>query len=716
MTDVCEISQCGDAPQSPKKCKVQKLMGLFLFHKLSMRCMLTKLTAFDYKAPQRKEFDPVIDAMRNGNGDVILDILAGRFNEKVPVVSNKVLLVMHRLITQCNDDFDKQLMAQGSAVVFPSLHFEGHCAGIMSANQNLTLYENYLENLHFLIKTTRSLVPSAKRDQRCCLAFFNSVELDPMRILLPQLFTVVNLATKMRMCKGVIVKVGAAKCMMETLIQDTKDLLSFANSILKRALYHLEGCTTFQFTRTWIGHLAAYHKCLDHAGEFFSYATANSMGVAFGVPQSDSELSARLLSVVDSQAAEDATLEDMQYHLGELMVKEALIATNQQPILSRGDSTTSDSTPAKEMSLEATSSQGGDSLSASQGLTPYTISNLRSYGDSPFTHADVSVSDFATIQSEVNSLDTYRGFVMAPAGSKYTMSDDVNVTMESQYTIFLDELLGKGSFGSVYKGWDEDLGRHVACKQINQRLKAFEKSDASQTLAAVAELQTEFNVLKRLSHPNIVNVFDFEVTPTSSRIYMEWMPSGSVQSVLSRNKRNAGAIVGLREQVVRRYASEALNGLGYMHDNNIIHCDVKPANMLLDGNGVLKLSDLGTYKVLDNSNSVANGQSTVGTVPYLAPECFKGNYSAASDVWALGASVLQMISGRTPWEELGSLGSIDLMIAIRNRAAPDHAPSMSGVEMSNALRAFLSRCFEVDPTKRPSAKELLKDPFIAVCA
>ena len=716
MTE-CGPSGCDMSPRDKKKDRILKRMGQFLFHRCSMRVLVTHLTAFDMKAPLKADFDPVVAAMKDGNAAVIYDALAERFNQRVPVVTNKVLLVMHRLITQCNDEFDGLVMLYGSLGVFPPLDFDD--SGITSANQNLLLYETYLENLHFLIKTTRSAIPPSARNLKCCLAYFQSVDLEPMLIVLPQLFHVVTLSTKIRMDGKLVQMVGAAKSLMSTLINDAKALLCFGLSIIRRGLYGLEGCNSLQDAKKWTDQLTAYNKCLHAVGEYFHDIARCGLEVP-GVPEADQEIGRRLRAILDVLPP-DVSVEDLHHSLSDRMVLEGLIpapAPEEIPsmrdassYLHRGDSVTSEQLYNKELSLGTAASSQGDSLSGSQGLSN-TISDLKVYGHSPFTKITFnSIGDFATIQSEVNSLDTFRGFMKAPAGSNFTMADDVQVSqVESQYTIFLDELLGKGSFGSVYKGWDQDMGRHIACKQINQRLKALDSSDPSQSVAAVSELQTEFNVLKTLNHPNIVNVFDFEVTPTSSRIYMEWMPSGSVQGILARNKKMAGKVTGLREQVVRRYASEALSGLSYMHEKGIIHCDVKPANMLLDGSGILKLSDLGTYKVLDGSTSTS--ETTVGTVPYLAPECFRGTYSAASDIWALGASVLQMVSGRIPWEELGSKTSIELMIALRNRSAPDHAPSMSGIEMSDALRTFLNRCFEEDPAKRPSAEDLRKDPFI----
>ncbi|CUG85710.1 protein kinase, putative [Bodo saltans] len=256
----------------------------------------------------------------------------------------------------------------------------------------------------------------------------------------------------------------------------------------------------------------------------------------------------------------------------------------------------------------------------------------------------------------------------------------------------LDQVLGRGGFGTVYKAWDDQLGKHAACKEVKL---------GEQNKLALQELYQEYRMLTSLEHPNIVKVLGFVVHQGHGRIFMEWVPSGSVQTVLQETKR------GLRETIVRRYIREALQGLAYLHSRGIVHRDVKPGNMLLNGDGTLKLTDFGTSRTLEHAAETVQTGTVVGTVPYLAPECVRGTYSAASDVWAMGCTALHMITGKAPWAnevadnvalifKLGSLTSLPI--------------AMLSCSMSADLRHMISSALTIDRHSRPSVEELLKFP------
>ncbi|CUG92020.1 protein kinase, putative [Bodo saltans] len=282
----------------------------------------------------------------------------------------------------------------------------------------------------------------------------------------------------------------------------------------------------------------------------------------------------------------------------------------------------------------------------------------------------------------------------------------------------LDQVLGKGGFGIVYKAWDEEQGRHVACKEV--KLVASTTTTTTTTtwwwlgrVLPIDELYTEYRVLVQLDHPNIVKVLDFMVHQGHGRIFMEWVPSGSVQSVLQETKR------GLREQIVRRYIREALQGLAYLHSRGILHRDVKPGNMLLASDGSVKLTDFGTSRAMATSAEAFQTGTVVGTVPYLAPECIRGTYSAASDIWAIGCTALHMITGRAPWADEAQT-HIALIFMLGNMAeetvrSPQKLPIAleRGVhEISSSMHDFVAQTMRFDRHRRPSAAELLLHPFV----
>ncbi|CUG85709.1 protein kinase, putative [Bodo saltans] len=197
-------------------------------------------------------------------------------------------------------------------------------------------------------------------------------------------------------------------------------------------------------------------------------------------------------------------------------------------------------------------------------------------------------------------------------------------------------------------------------------------------------------------------------------IFMEWVPSGSVQSVLQETKK------GLREQVVRRYIREALQGLAYLHSRGIVHRDVKPGNMLLGSDGSLKLTDFGTSRAMETAAEAFQTGTVVGTVPYLAPECMRGTYSAASDVWAIGCTALHMITGKAPWADEAQT-HIALIFMLGNMAeetvrSPQKLPIAleGGVhDISSSMHDFVAQTMRFDRHRRPSVAELLLHPFVA---
>ena len=267
----------------------------------------------------------------------------------------------------------------------------------------------------------------------------------------------------------------------------------------------------------------------------------------------------------------------------------------------------------------------------------------------------------------------------------------------SRFTVLRQQELGSGGFGVVYRGFDNERGEHVAVKETvigkgNEPL--------------VAALESEFATLVSLSHPHIVRVYLFAVESGVAQIFMEWMSSGSVSGILHQIGRR------LHENVVRRYAKEALEGLAYLHGKGILHRDIKPANMLVDGNGALKLSDFGTCRAA-LAGTVTTTQHVVGTSAYMAPEAIsRGKYSVASDIWALGCTIIETATGRMPWSHLPAeqLQPIPLMFHIGTARPPDHHPSIPE-HLSAELRALLEEIFRLDPADRPTAAALLASPY-----
>jgi serine/threonine protein kinase len=257
------------------------------------------------------------------------------------------------------------------------------------------------------------------------------------------------------------------------------------------------------------------------------------------------------------------------------------------------------------------------------------------------------------------------------------------------------EKIGQGAFGTVYKGLDESTGKFIAIKELD-----FNQANENQ----VSELQQEVEIMKGLHHENIVRYIgtDFP-TPGKLRICSEWVPGGSLQSMVS-------AIGKLSEHVVRIYTKQILNGLSYLHRKNIIHRDIKGDNILITDSGVVKLTDFGTSKASTANYTIAEENQTLrGTPYYMAPEVvMQTGHGRKSDIWSLGGTVLHMVTGSPPWKEKGLNNIMALLYHITNSNDPPHVPD----DVSEDLRAFILICFKRDPKDRPTADLLLLHKFI----
>jgi mitogen-activated protein kinase kinase kinase len=264
--------------------------------------------------------------------------------------------------------------------------------------------------------------------------------------------------------------------------------------------------------------------------------------------------------------------------------------------------------------------------------------------------------------------------------------------------IMRNEILGRGGYGTVYKAFNKTTKTALAVKECQ-----FDEAN----VALVHSLRKEYEMLSALDHEHIVKVHHFTVEANKvARIYMELMPSGSVRSLM--------ASLGGRfsETSARRIMHQALLGLDHLHQRGILHRDLKPDNMLIDGRGIVKLSDFGTSKATIHS---ASGTTTmvVGTVVYMAPETISGRYSRGSDVWAIAASFLELVSGQLPWTELGIEQTVALLFHIGNAKPPHHHPRIPAYVQSTAGRRLLKRCFALDPKARPTVADLLAHPYFS---
>lgn len=312
--------------------------------------------------------------------------------------------------------------------------------------------------------------------------------------------------------------------------------------------------------------------------------------------------------------------------------------------------------------------------------------------------ADVLTSNNNSVASE-DLREEPEDYALLLSASEDERTIMVSATANSEsanhrFQLLPDEILGKGGFGVVYKAWDRQEGMYAAVKELSVQP------------STVKELFAEFRTQTSLEHENIVRTLMFSLGKNTGRIFMEWVPAGSLHQVLASTK------APFSEKLIRRYVKDVLCGLQYLHGLGIVHRDIKPSNMLLSVGGRVKLTDFGSSRVLAIINNSMKTETLVGTVPFLSPEAVRGTYSAAVDIWAVGCSVVEFLTAQPPWSERGKLDQIAMIFHIGNLQAPNHIPSFPREGLSDELLAFIEMCFVHDPKKRPTATDLLRHPFI----
>ena len=282
-----------------------------------------------------------------------------------------------------------------------------------------------------------------------------------------------------------------------------------------------------------------------------------------------------------------------------------------------------------------------------------------------------------------------------------------HVSSITEFTVMYDEMLGCGAYGAVYKGFDNDRGQFVAVKECHV------PSEVADARKIQKSIHDEYTTLTSLRHPNILRVLKLEAQGQLVRIMMDWMAAGSVASIIKRTRHR------LHEAVVRRFACDALKGLAYLHGKDILHLDIKPANLLVDSEGAVKLGDFGTSRLLTGNGAGGAQFGVVGTAAYMAPEMIKVGASAkACDIWSFACSVVEIASGEMPWSHLPEgvrCHNLPLMFHIASAEQPNHHPLIPA-HLSGSLKKILESCFAYAPAVRPSAEDLLRNPYFTSTA
>ncbi|KAL3572587.1 hypothetical protein D5086_026491 [Populus alba] len=250
------------------------------------------------------------------------------------------------------------------------------------------------------------------------------------------------------------------------------------------------------------------------------------------------------------------------------------------------------------------------------------------------------------------------------------------------------ELLGRGSFGSVYEGISDD-GFFFAVKEVSLL------DQGSKGKQSIYQLEQEIALLSRFEHENIVQYYGTDKDESKLYIFLELVTKGSLQKLYQR--------YNLRDSQVSSYTRQILHGLKYLHDQNVVHRDIKCANLLVDANGSVKLADFGLAK----ATKLNDVKSCKGTAFWMAPEVVNNKnqgYGLPADIWSLGCTVLEMLTRQIPYSELESMQALFRI----GRGVPPLVPD----SLSNDARDFILQCIQVNPNDRPTAAVLLDHPFV----
>lgn len=253
----------------------------------------------------------------------------------------------------------------------------------------------------------------------------------------------------------------------------------------------------------------------------------------------------------------------------------------------------------------------------------------------------------------------------------------------------LQELIGGGGMADVYKAQDKLLDRAVAVKILHQQYA----NDAE----FVEKFRREATAAAKLAHPNIVNIYDVGEDGGSQYIVMEYVSGPTLKEVIQQK--------GCLEPIEAvRIAKEIASALESAHRNNLVHCDIKPHNILVMPDGHIKVTDFGIARAVSASTMTYSG-SVMGSVHYFSPEQAKGTViTTKSDVYSLGVVLYEMLTGQLPFN-----GETSVSIALKHLQEEPVPIRQINPSIPPVLEAIVQKAMSKDSADRPSSTELYAD-------
>jgi serine/threonine-protein kinase 24/25/MST4 len=242
------------------------------------------------------------------------------------------------------------------------------------------------------------------------------------------------------------------------------------------------------------------------------------------------------------------------------------------------------------------------------------------------------------------------------------------------------ERIGKGTFGEVFKAVDGEEQKVVAVKVIDGLTQDID------------EIHREIRLLGRCQHhPNIVKYRRTVVDRNRLWIVMDYCELGSVRQLVE-------SLGPVPEKAAVFIGKEVLQALAFLHDSSIVHGDIKSANVLLTGDGQVKLGDFGVSHGLGTTNEVR----LAGSPYWMAPEVIKqSRFDAKADIWSFGVTMFELLTGNPPLWRLDPSRAMKTIV----KSMP---PRLEASAVGREVKEVVNACLHDDPDRRPSARDLLK--------
>ena len=252
----------------------------------------------------------------------------------------------------------------------------------------------------------------------------------------------------------------------------------------------------------------------------------------------------------------------------------------------------------------------------------------------------------------------------------------------------IKDQIGTGSFGKVFSAIYSPTQTECAVKII----------DLESSQDDIEEIQKEIEMLASCKNDHITKYFGCFVYGFELWIVMEYLNAGSCLDLLKSMRPKL-----LQEPIVAEILYQFLSGLAYLHRSGKIHRDIKAANILVAGNGVIKIADFGVAAQL--STYLSRRNTFVGTPFWMAPEVIDQlDYSFEADIWSFGITAIELACGKPPWAQLHPMKALMVI--------PHSDPPRLDEKFSRNFRDFVAQCLQIDPNKRANIDVLLRHPFI----